>query len=141
MVNMIDGKPWFPFWERQDDAVISQANPVSTTEYEVLSTANARIYGIQVETTGGTVQNLDVHVYLDGVEVIHNQDPPVGGTSYYAQRILLNAENAQTFDVSSEVVTRKAYLHESKSVRVTAAVTWTVQPSPLECRVKYAVMR
>lgn len=125
-------------FQHQADAVISQANPVSTTLYEVLATTkNVRIIGIGAVLTWATTQPnpLEILVTIDGVTVIFNKQNPVTATSYYA-RIIDPITDIQYIDAT---IPQFAFLLEGRSVKVEVRVTWaTTQPTPLVCRVKWA---
>ena len=128
-------------FQQQADAVLSQANPVSTTLYTVLvTTKNVRIIGIEAHLTWATTQPtpLEVVVTIDGVTVIYKQADPVSATFYYAINELGAAENAQTFNTANVEAVRKAFLLEGRSVKVEERITWaTTQPTPLVCRMKH----
>ena len=127
---------------QQADAVISQANPVSTTLYEVLATTkNVRIISMEADITWAVTQPtpLEIVMTIDGIPVIYRMDNPVSGTGYKPRA-------AQSFAAASQYLTATAatdeiiaFLCEGRSVRVQVRVTWAVtQPTPLGCRVKYA---
>lgn len=127
---------------QQADAAISQANPVSTTLYEVLpTTKNVRIISIAANITWATTQPtpLEVVVTIDGISFVFVQPNPVTATNYCAGLSGEKAENAQIFFAAAAADQYRAFMLEGRSVRVQARVTWaTTQPTPLVCRVKYA---
>lgn len=129
--------PYMPMPERQADVTLSQANPVSTTEYEILpETTFVRLIGIYVETTGGTTSQLRANTDIDGNTVDFTVNNPVSGQSYKARDDIEQSQN-QTLHTASQMMSR-AFLEEGRTVSVGLVVTWTVQPSPLEGRVKYS---
>jgi len=127
------------------DAVLSQANPVSTTLYEVLpTTRNVRIQSIMAAITWAVTQPtpLDVVVTVDGQTIVYTIANPVTATGYVAV-ILPSASEAnqplRELNLDNEYRARSLGLFEGRSVRVQIRITWAVtQPTPLECRVKYA---
>lgn len=127
-------------FQQQADVAISQANPVSTTLYEVLPTAkNVRVISIYAETTGGTVDPLDVVVTIDGETITYTVATPGSGTPYFAINRANLGETAQALG-TTDLSDRNPFIREGRSVKVEARVTWTVQPNPLQCRVKYAMI-
>jgi len=124
--------------ERQADATLTQANPVSTTEYTVLDTTkNCVLHGISFETTGGTVSEVKAKVYIDGQTIEYVKANPVSGTPYTAKNTEILAEDAQETDTTSYSRYNYALLM-GRSIKVVVVVTWTVQPTPLEARVQYS---
>jgi len=125
--------------QQQADAAISQADPVSTTLYEVLATTkNVRILSISAAITWAVTQPtpLEVVVTIDGRSIIYSKTDPVSASYYNAGRVGSNAEGFQTLDGTGQYLT---FLLEGRSVRVQIRITWAVtQPTPLVCRVKYA---
>lgn len=125
--------------KHQADAVISQANPVSATLYEVLATTkNVRIIGFSVVTTDGTTSLLEVVVTIDGRTLIFLKNNPTSAIVYFPALYSDAAENAGLLAASADNSAAKAFLLEGRSVKIEARITWTVQPSPLGCRVKWA---
>ncbi len=129
----------------QADAVLSQANPVSTTLYTVLVTSpNVMIRSIETHVTWAVTQPtpLEVVVTIDGQTIIFLVANPVSGSYYYAFPEPATAENAQylsLFNAYNSQPLGKAVLLEGRSVRVQMRVTWAVtQPTPLVGRVKHA---
>jgi hypothetical protein len=128
-------------YQHQADAAISQADPVSTTLYEVLATtSNVRIISIEahISFAAGAPDPLEVVVTIDGQTTIFIRATPATATAYYAKpgedRDPANQELSAT-----EYAMYRAFLLEGRSVRVQIRVTWAVnQPTPLVCRVKYA---
>jgi hypothetical protein len=127
------------FFEQQADAVISQANPVSTTLYEILpTTKNVRIISIWGYITWAVTQPtpLEVLVTIDGITKIFIIANPVSGTSYGCRTEGNQADNAQTM-VTTHDEYNKPFMLEGRSVRVQIRITWAVtQPTPLVCRMK-----
>ena len=121
--------------------MLSQANPVSTTLYEVLAaTKNVRIRGIAINITWGVTQPtpLEVVLTVDGQTVTYSFTNPVSATEYFPTLLPYAAENAQALSATNYHIYSPFFL-EGRSVRVQARVTWaTTQPTPLVCRVKYA---
>lgn len=130
---------------QQADAAISQADPVSTTLYEVLATTkNVRILGIACQVTWAVTQPtpLEVVVTIDGQTIIYSMVNPVTATPYApyvapatdiataANQLMIAAWTAALLPIA---------ILEGRSVRVQIRITWAVtQPTPLVCRVKYA---
>jgi hypothetical protein len=125
-------------WQQQDDATISQNNPVSTTKYAVLATTtNVRLISIMAQTTGGTVSALTVTVTIDGKTATFTKSLPISGTAYLCYLDGTVALSAQTMGTTHDQTVFQPLL-EGRSVKVEVAVTWTVQPSPLVGLVRYA---
>jgi hypothetical protein len=120
----------------QPDAVLAQANPVSTTLYTVLAaTPNVRIYGINTECFW-TVQPspLEIVLTIDGQVITHGIANPATATAYFARRGMDRPEANQEL---SAVEFQPAFFIEGRSVRVQARITGgTVQT--LNARVKWA---
>ena len=121
--------------------MISQANPVSDTLYEVLATTrNVRIISIETDVTWAVTQPDPLHVVvtIDGISTIFRVNNPVSATPYYVSSNAFTAADNQILEVTDRS-TGKSFLIEGRSVRVQIRVTWAVtQPTPLVCRVKYA---
>lgn len=122
------------------DAVISQANPVSATLYEVLpTTRNCRILSLSATITWAVTQPtpLEIVVTCDGNTIVFQTANPVSATPYQAALRTSAAETSQVLlGISDLFVTG---LLEGRSVRVQVRITWAVtQPTPLVCRIKYA---
>jgi hypothetical protein len=139
--------PNIRFMRKQADAVISQANPVSTTLYEVLpTTANVRITSIAASITWAVTQPnpLEVVVTIDGISMIFIQANPVSATSYFVALFPQYDASGQTMSTTHTTSGAAStllvpFLLEGKSVKVEVRITWaTTQPTPLVCRVKYA---
>jgi len=130
------------FFEQQPDAVISQANPVSTQLYEVLpTTKNVRIISIVPKITWAVTQPtpLEVVLTIDGQTITFGKANPVTATDYSARWDESAAETGQRLDTVHLWTPYRAFLIEGRTVRVQVCVTWAVtQPTPLVCRVKYA---
>lgn len=128
--------------ERQADAVLPKANPVSGTKYTVLDTTkNVRLKGIGVAVTWATTQPtpLEVHVTIDGQTLTFKQTDPVSATYYMPIMSPHKDATEQEMSVSGSAQYYKAFLMEGRSVKVEVEITWAVtQPTPLVCRVKYA---
>lgn len=122
----------------QADAVLAQANPVSTTLYTVLTTTpNVRIIGIAVNVDWAVTQPtpLEVIITVDGQAVSGFINNPVSGTWYF---FVINPNDAAQVLEAANPGSR-AFLLEGRSVLVQVRVTWAVtQPNPMRCRVKYA---
>lgn len=127
---------------QQPDAVLSQANPVSTTLYTVLATTrNVRIISMSDFITWAVTQPtpLDIIVTIDGQTIIFVRDNPVSGTPYSATWQEYSAEVVQTQGPANANTPNRSFLLEGRSVKVEARVTWAVtQPTPLVYRVKWA---
>lgn len=125
----------------QVDAVLSQANPTSGTQYEVLATTqNVRLISISVMVTW-TVQPtpLEVWVTIDGISTRFYFNNPVSATDYFpfiTPGVLATAL-LQDMNVWNNALVSRPYILECKSIRVQVETTGgTVQN--LDCRVKYA---
>ena len=128
--------------QRQADAVISQANPVSTTLYEVLAlTRNVRVYSMAMRVTWAVTQPtpMDIVATIDGNSLIYTVANPVSASLYAAQVLEAYPENTQGSVAENTNTPYRSFLLEGHRVRVQVRVTWAVtQPTPLWCRVKYA---
>jgi len=138
-----DNLPTSTVWQRQADAYLSQANPVSTTLYEVLATtANVKIISIATNITWATTQPnpLVIIATVDGVSVEFTQADPVSATTYLPNANVGGAATSHGFATSHAISTEIAsLLCSGRSVKIAVRVTWaTTQPTPLVCRVKYA---
>ncbi len=132
-------------FQQQADAAISQANPVSTTLYEVLATTkNVRILGIACQVTWATTQPtpLEVLVTIDGQTIIYTMVNPVTATPYapyVSPATDIAAAASQLLIAAWTAALLPVVPLEGRSVRVQIRLTWaTTQPTPLVCRVKYA---
>jgi hypothetical protein len=128
-------------FKQQTDAVLSQANPVSTTLYEVLpTTKNVEVFTIAGKITGGTVSELKIVVTVDGQSISYIQANPVSGNVYMPIISVDAADDAQGMTNAGHFIyTLLAAMRSGgRSVRIQVSCTWTVQPTPLVCRVKYA---
>jgi hypothetical protein len=129
-------------FQQQADATIAQNNPVSLTKYTVLdTTANVRIISIETDITWATtaVVYIKIYVTIDGRSIEFYQSLPTTGTPYFPLPDPQQLENSQAFTTNSAIANYKAFLLEGRSVKVEAQVSWnTTQPTPLNCRVKYA---
>ena len=125
--------------EHQADAYLSQANPVSGTWYTVLDTTkNVRLLSLYATIVWTTTQPtpLEVRVTIDGQTETFAVANPVSGTDYIG--VLGYAGASYLINTFTEQRSR-AFLLEGRSVKVEVRITWaTTQPTPLQCRVKYA---
>ena len=127
--------------EHQADAVLSQANPVSGTWYTVLDTTkNVRIIAIFTNITWATTQPtpLEVRITIDGQTEIFHLDNPTSTTWY---ELIAWADGGTGGFLSAEDYKNlnRPFNLEGRSVKIEARITWaTTQPTPLQCRVKYA---
>ena len=132
------------FLTHQADAYLSQANPVSTTIYNVLpTTANVRIYTINANITWATTQPtpMDIIMTIDGQTLQFRVVNPVTATDYVAVRDYSQVDTNQYAPTlaATELNRMPAFLIEGRSVRIDIRVTWaTTQPTPMTCRVKWA---
>jgi hypothetical protein len=124
------------------DALLSGTGntaPVSLTKYTVLAEAkNVRLMGIEADVTWGVTQPslLEVIVTVSDIPFIFKVADPVSTTKYFASLSTVAADSQilETIDRPA-----RTYLLEGRSVKVEIRVTWaTTQPTPLNCRVKYA---
>lgn len=126
---------------QQDDKYLITANPVSGTKYTVLDTTkNVRIIAISADITWATTQPtpLEVWVTIDGIEFRYVVADPISETVYFAICAEDSAPTGQTLSSTSRAPYR-TFLLEGRSVKVEVEITWeTTQPTPLNCRVKYA---
>lgn len=128
------------FWKHQPDAVISQANPVSTTLYTVLDTnKNVKLISIDANITWAVTQPtpLEVVITIDGNTIIHLVANPVSANNYEAQI----AKHANEANQSLVALNNDRFmnLYKGKSVKVQIRITWAItQPTPLVCRIKWA---
>lgn len=136
-----DGHPRRYSWVNQVDAYLSQANPVSNTEYTVLAvTPYCNIIGIDAYVTWAVTQPtpITVNMYIDGLSWAFSKTNPVTNTDYFAVINLNGAITGQILDATDRSPVRP-YLIKGKTVYITVQVTWAVtQPTPLVCRVRYA---
>lgn len=125
------------------DASKSQANPVSTTEYTVLDTTkNVEVVSCAATVTGGTVQALIVRAYVDGKTIVFTVTNPVDGNEHVPQCVPLETDANQALkdsDVDDLTLFNELALRNmsGRSVKITVSCTWTVQPNPVFCRVKW----
>ena len=139
MVNMIDGKPWFPFWERQDNVVLNQANPVSGTQYMVLNAVPmVKVKAMNASVTW-TVQPTPLEVWTteDGVQEEHFIANPDSTEVYHAKDVMSALQTDFTLCLNDADNTRGTQLNVmGKEVTVEAETTGgTVQN--LSCVVTY----
>ncbi len=124
---------------QQADAVLSQANPVSTTLYTVLATTkNVRIIYLGLGVTWGVTQPtpLEMVLTVDGNVMTGVQANPVSGQIYspFWERDSGNLQVSAT-----DYLYLRGFILEGRSVKVEVRVTWAVtQPSPLVALVKWA---
>jgi len=127
----------YPVPAHQADATLSQGNPVSGTEYEVLATTrNVRILGIAVKCTW-TVQPspLEIHITIDGQVLTYIKTDPVSDQNYAPTPSSASAPDANILGTS--LMQYRAFLLEGRSIAVTAEITGGTV-SNLSARVKYA---
>lgn len=125
----------------KEDATISQSNPVSGTQYEVLATTQkVRIISIEASVTWtGQPTPLEVHATIDGVTHKWSFTNPVSTTAYHCRMRESTAQDNQIMEANSYAQYRP-FLLDGKSVQIKAETTGgTVQT--LYCRVRYAVLR
>jgi len=127
------------------DAAISQANPVSGTQYTVLDTTrNVRIHSIVAKVTWTVQPNpLEVHLTVDGNSYTYTQANPVTATDYAIVQSVAGDMLAETGGLMANtygVDTLPVKNFEGLSVKVVAEITGGTS-NPLECRVKYSVLR
>lgn len=131
------------------DAYLSQVNPVSTTLYNVLpTTLNAKIATMIAQVTWAVTQPtpLEVVVTIDGKSVIYLVANPLTTVGYYAAVSPYNTDATQPLvqlmiSANATSVELLPFVLKGKSVRVDIRITWAAnQPTPLICRVKYAVL-
>lgn len=130
-------------YQQQADAYLSQANPVSTTLYTVLDTTlNVRLTSCTATVTWGVTQPtpLEIVLTIDGQTITHIQANPVSVQAYELSQYSDTAANNQGMIATGNIRKMSApFSYEGRSVKVQVRVTWAVtQPTPLECRVKYA---
>ncbi len=129
---------------QQADAVISQANPVSTTLYTALATAkNVRVISIIAQIDWAVTQPtpLEIVCTIDGQTLIFAKTNPVSGQDYTPLPIMWAAANSQESVTSTAENRARPFLIEGRSIKIEARVTWAItQPTPLICRVKYATI-
>lgn len=129
-----------PTFIQQADAVLAQANPVSTTVYTVLTTRqHARIHSVLASVTGANATPLTVTVTIDGIAKIYTLNPGVDGTAYYIGLDATSAANAQDLDNSLGVP--QVFIpveDEGQSVGITAVCTHAGAITSLDVRVKWS---
>jgi len=129
----------FPVPQQQPDSYLNQANPVSATLYPVLPvTSNVRLQILAGRITWAVTQPtpLELVVTIDGQTIIFSLPNPVTNTAYEAWvSPLETVGDLRILDTSRS----QPFILEGRSVQVQARITWAVtQPTPLECRVKWA---
>lgn len=118
-------------------ATLNQSNPVSEQYYTALdTTANVQLVTVCAQTTGGTVSVLDVKVIVDGEAINFSLASPVSTTLYKAALYMHDAAG-KLVETTDGINTDNGVLIEGRSVKVEVAVTWSVQPTPLKCWVRY----
>ena len=125
----------------QADAVLSQANPISTTLYPVLAaTKNVRIICLSASVEWATNQPtpLELVVTIDGQTVIYLAVNPVSAGNYTARVRAANAANNQVLDGTVDFESYRAFLQEGRSVKIDARYTGAAGTTLLSCRVKWA---
>lgn len=129
-------------FERQADALLTQATPVAGTEYTVLATTkDVRIYSA-VATATWTVQPnpMELHFTIDGVIHSHAVANPVSTTDYVCllSPHLANTAQLMLAQAQANDLTAPAFLYEGKSVSVTVDMTGGTT-NPVVARVKYGI--
>ena len=130
--------PLNPVFEHQADATLDQANPVSGTKYEVLSTTKrVRIKAIIVKVTW-TVQPtpLEIHLTIDGISHTASFSDPESAKNYYVRFYPYDSQNSYGLD-GTPYDHERAFMSEGRSVNVEAEITGGTV-SNLSARVKYA---
>lgn len=124
---------------RQADAVLNQANPVSTTLYTVLdTTANVRIIDMMVYVIW-TVQPspLEIVLTIDGQTLTYAQTNPASGSEYEGTKYSQSDPTALTLTAAGGQGIYRSFLAEGRSVKIQARTTGGTV-STLYGRVKYA---
>ena len=123
----------------QADAVLSQANPVSATLYQVLAASkNVRLIGMTVYVTW-TVQPspLEVVMTIDGLTRTWLRANPVSLTPYYPLLVPDYSSAAEFMDTAGGTAASKSFLLEARNLRIQVRTTGgTVQN--IDAIVKYA---
>lgn len=104
-------------YQLQAVAVLTQANPVSTTKYTVLATTkNVKIFGITVKVTW-TVQPTpaEIHLTVDGQDISTDQANPVSTTIYRLRR---RTDPAIMYDFTTSATVSTGTIVEGRSVKV-----------------------
>lgn len=135
---------------QQADGNKHQSNPVSTTEYELLATTPDVVpVSFAVWYHGGTCTHMTLRAYVDGKTYVYDVSNPVDNQVCVPVCYADLADNAQAL-VADDLSDNAAVLLEAlqaiqnmkgRSVKITVAVTWTVQVTDLYARVKYGVLR
>jgi hypothetical protein len=128
---------------QQPDAVLSQANPVSNTVYNVLpATTNVKIESVSIVLTWAVTQptNLRIIATVDGKTITHTVAAPISNTDYHPTVAPPLDEASQTLTAAYTTLHRTAFdILSGQNVQIDMAVTWGVtQPTPMVCRVKFA---
>ena len=114
-------------FKHQEDATLSQDNPVSGTEYALTGfsnpQSNVRIIGASAAVTWtGQPTPLQIHIDIDGNRHTWNFTDPVSETPYQARRMNLSlASDSYTLEALTEAA--HAFLAEGRSVSVTVETT------------------
>lgn len=124
------------------DAYRSQINPVSDTYYPVLAaTSFCRVRQASVIITWGVTQPTPIRIrfLIDGIYIIHYMNNPVSGTAY---SLIFNAPyDIETNQNLIATPISLPFWYEGRNIVVEVNITWGVtQPTPIICRVKYAVL-
>ena len=135
-------------YKQQPDALVAQGNPVSGTKYAVsgeLGTGakNARITSIAIWTTGGTTDPLEVHMTIDGIPMRFFIVTPVAGSPYFANvnPTAIGTDQDLTTGFSGIPEAVIPFMSEGHNIKIEVEATWSVQPTILTCRVKWAKKR
>jgi len=114
----------YPVPEHQDDAVVSQANPVSGTKYTLLDTTkNVRIIAVAVKCTW-TVQPtpIEIHFTIDGISLTAALTDPATDAWAYAY-INPALAGGITLSATSGYGVYRAYLVEGRSIKIEMEIT------------------
>jgi len=84
---------------------------------------------------------LEVHITMDGIPYTLAMIDPISATNYFYRFLPEMAANAQGLAADAYTDERnKSFLFEGKSIKIEVEITWAVtQPTPLVCRIKYAI--
>jgi len=124
---------------RQADAVISQANPVSTTLYPVLDARNAVIHSAYVTVTW-TVQPtpLDLIVTVDDIAHIHSVANPITTQPYEPASYKYTAATGQLLvSTVDDRLVLMGPIYVGRTVKIEVRTTGGTV-SILACRVKWS---
>ena len=127
-------------FREQTDAVISQANPTSGTQYTVLEVHGCgRLrFGQASVTWTGQPDPLELHVTVDTKTVTFTKATPVSATDYWTT-IHMYSANAGSLDGTAENAGRQSYLYDFVGYCKVLAETTGGTTQNLSARVVYAV--